>query len=298
MKPFPSIKIEDTPYPTVIMGEDRFTGWFGKKLFNSENERATAYHECLDAAYSFGVRGFSISPQPTLIKVLKKFKKEYSDITCISNHHWQSHYYIKNKSLWKKENLRKLDSTVAARIGASLLRDCYWIEDINLNNAFSDEDIKEFRLDEREYKKELKSFRGFCDFCLVGNIGISALMILGRDDIVKKEIELARKSGFIPLGMCQGGGIALPKIEELNVGGSWVWINRHFSFPNLKYSLDAIRRSKKPITAYKVFTSPKGFNLEESIKFIKKIPQIKSIVVGVENKEQAKETFSRLPLKN
>lgn len=298
MKPFSSIKIEDTIYPTVIMGEDRFTGWFGKKLFNSENERAIAYHECLDVAYSLGVRGFSISPQPTLIKVLKKFKKEHSDITCISNHHWQSHYYIGNESLWEKENLRKLDSTVASRIGTSLWKECYWLKDTDLNNAFSDEDIKEFRLDEREYKNELKLFRDFCDFCLVGNIGISALMILGREDIVKKEIELARKSGFIPLGMCQGGGIALPKIEKLNVGGSWVWINRHFSFPNLKYTLDAIRKAKKPITAYKVFTSPEGFNLEESIKFIKKIPQIKSVVVGVENKEQAKETFSQLPLNN
>ena len=117
---------------------------------------------------------------------------------------------------------------------------------------------------------------------------------MGREDIVKREIKLAKQEGFIPLGMCQGGGLAMSKVEVLDVGGTWVWINRDFSFPNLKYTLKIIKKSKKPITAYKIFTSPEGFNFKKSVNFIKGIKQIKSIVVGVENKKQATETFTKL----
>ena len=54
------------------------------------------------------------------------------------------------------------------------------------------------------------------------------------------------------------------------------------------------KEAKKPITAYKIFDSPEGFDIEKSIEFIKSVEQIKSIVVGVEGKEQAEETFSKL----
>src|SRR3989338_773976 len=111
MHHFPFINIENKSYPSVIMGEDRFTGWFGKKLFNTEKQREIAYKDSIETAYDCGVRGFSMSPHPTLIKVLKNFKKEHPEIVCISNHHWQTHYYLGKKSLWTKENMERLAST-------------------------------------------------------------------------------------------------------------------------------------------------------------------------------------------
>lgn len=276
------------------MGEDKFTGWFDKKLFKSEEQREKGYRETLETAYNLGVRGFSMSPQPTLIKILKQFKKKYPEIVCISNHHWQTHYYIGKESLWTKENLERLRATEKNILDQNLIKDCDWFKDINIDKKFSEKEIKLFRLNEREYEQQLKEFGEFCDFCLVGNLGSSTLILLGRDDIVKKEIELARKEGFIPIGICEGGGLALPKIEKLDVAGTWVWINRYFACPNLDYTLNVIKKSKKPITAYRIFDSPKGFNLDESIKFIKGVSQIKSMLVGVENKEQAKETFGKL----
>ncbi|MBU1112007.1 MAG: hypothetical protein KJ896_04460, partial [Nanoarchaeota archaeon] len=73
MDNFKFITIENKNYPSVIMGEDHFTGWFSKcPKFDSEEERAKAYRECLETAYSLGVRGFSMSPHDTLILVLKK----------------------------------------------------------------------------------------------------------------------------------------------------------------------------------------------------------------------------------
>ncbi len=294
MNHFPFIKIEGKNYPTVIMGEDHFTGWFKKcKKYNSEKEREIAYKEAVETAYSNGVRGFSMSPHPVLIKVLKEFKKKHPEIVCISNHHWYTNYYLENKSLWLQENLARLGASERYYFDQDLIKDCSWFKDADIKKRFSEEEIKSFRLDEKEYQKQLKIL-SFCDFCLVGNLGRSALVLLGREDIVKKEIEIARELDFVPIGICEGGGLALQKIESLNVAGTWIWINKDFACPNLDYTLKEIKKSSKPITAYKAFTSPEGFNLDKSMRFIKSIKQIKSIVVGVENKEQAKETFSGL----
>ena len=294
MKKVPFIKSEDKNCPTVIMGEDHFTGWFKKcKKYGSEDEREIAYRAALKSAYSLGVRGFSMSPHPTLIKVLKEFKNEHPKIVCISNHHWHTNYYLGDQSLWLGENLERLESSESFYYDKNLIKCSDWFKCTNLEKRFSKEEIKSFRLDEKEYQQKLDQF-SFCDFFIVGNLGRSALINLGRDDIVKKEIELVRQKGLVPIGMCEGGGLTLSKYEKMNIAGTWVWINRHDSCPNLGYALEIIKKSKKPITVYKVFTSPDGFNLDKSLSFIKKIKQIKSIVVGVDSKEQAEETFSKL----
>jgi hypothetical protein len=294
MKAFPFIKIENKKYPTVIMGEDHFTGWFKKcKQYNSEKERETSYRQTLETAYSYGVRRFSMSPHTILIKVLKKFKKEHPEIVCISNHHWNSHYYINDELLWSMKNMKKLSNFAASKINLKMRNNCNWFNDIS-NEFFSSKEIKQFRLDDKEYVSELDKFKDFCDFGLVGNLGISSLILHKRVDIIEKEIQHARKAGIIPLLMCEGGGLALPTAEKIDVGGSWLCVNRSYVFPNFDSALKEIKKSTKTITAYKILTSTEEFNLEKSISFIKNIKQISSIVIGVDGKEQAKETFSRL----
>ncbi|MBU1974058.1 MAG: hypothetical protein KKH52_01540, partial [Nanoarchaeota archaeon] len=276
MKPFPVINLENKPYPSVIMGEDHFTGWFKKcKKYSSEKARATDYQKTIQIAYDLGVRGFSISPHLTLIKVLKKFKQENSEIVCIANPHWQSNYYLGKESLWSKKNMERL----AASEKYYSKSDCLWFKEADIKKRFSKEEINAFTLDEKEYQQQLKTF-SFCDFSLVGNLGRSALVLLNRTDLIKREIALVRKAGLIPLGICEGGALALLQLEKLNLAGTWVWINRHFCCPNLNTALKVIKQSKKPITGYKIL-STENFNLEKSISFIKSIKQIKSIVVGV-----------------
>ncbi|MBT4110457.1 hypothetical protein HOE37_01225 [Candidatus Woesearchaeota archaeon] len=294
MKVFPFIKIEKKNYPTVIMGEDHFTGWFKKcKPYNSEKEREEDYKITLETAYSKGVRGFSMSPHLGLIKILKQFKQKHPEIVCISNHHWKSSYYVGKESLWEEKNMKKLVNFAASKVDKEMLNKYYWFKN-NDHDFFSKKEINQFRLDEKEYKVQLKQFKGFCDFCLVGNLGISSLILHKRTDIIKREIELARKEGLIPLLMCEGGGLALPAAENLDVAGSWLCINQSCVFPNFEVTLETIKKSTKPITAYKILTNPEGFNLKKSISFIKNIKQIKSIVIGVDGKKQAEETFTGL----
>lgn len=293
MRTFPHIILDGKAYPTVIMGEDNFTGWFGKGKFASERERANKYRRALSAAYMQGVRGFSISPQQTLVRVLKEFRQSHPDILCIANPHWQRHYRLGKESLWTPKNLERLRASVNARVKPAL-RENYRLKNIS-GRPFTAKEIKSINLNEREYRKSLAAF-AFCDFVLVGNIGISALVLLGRTDIIKREITLVRSARRIPLGMCEAGSLALPRIERLDVPASWVWINSHFTFPTPTHGLPIVRKATKPITAYKALTSPTGFNLDASIRFLKRIPPVESVVIGVENAAQAKQTFSRLHL--
>lgn len=288
---FSFIDIEGKRYPSVIMGEDRFTGWWDREN-HSEKERADVYLKSLEEAYLNGVRGFSISPHGTLIRVLKEFKEKHNDIVCISNHHWQNNYYLGDKTLWTEENLHRIAACEKFHSG-DLIENADWLKGVDVSKRFSKKEIASFRLDENEYKEQLKMF-DFCDFFLVGNLGMSSLINLGREDIVRREVELVREFGGVPIGMCQGGGLSILKYEEMGVAGNWVWLNKFSAYPNLDYALKSIEKSSKPITAYRVFTNPKGFDLKESISFIKTVRKVKSVVVGVENEIQSKENFFEL----
>jgi|GEM_PF-1547985 len=289
---FPFINIEGKNYPTVIMGEDRFT-WFRTRVFTSEKDRAKAYQETIETAYMYGVRGFSMSPHPTVMRVLKSFKRKHPDIVCISNHHYQFSYYLGKESLWRPLYLDKLIATLKSKLDPSLFRNNSWLKDVSIKDRFTNAQLKKIRLDESEYRRQLRRFH-FCDFFLVGNIGTSLFLVIGRDDIIRKEIELVRRQGGIPIGMCQGTGYAIPKMESLDVAGYWGWINWQQGLPTFASAVRAIRKAKKPVTAYRVFSAPSGFDFKKSIRFVHHTPHIRSIVVGIENKEQAKETFAQL----
>ncbi len=284
------ITIEGRQYPGIIMGEDKFTGWFERDFFKNEASRATEYGKALNTAYEHGVRGFSMSPHRTLVKTLMNFKTEKPEIGCIANPHWQSHYYVNDESLWTNKNRSKLASTVYSNV---FPRE----KNTDIHDMFSCKDIRNIRLDEHEYKTQLHKFSKFCDFSIVGNLGMSALILLERDDIIIREIEIARQFGLIPIGICECGGLALSEFDKLDLEIIWIRFNRFsvLSNPDISTLMDGIKNTKKTMTAYRIFENPDNqFDLERSINFIQGIDTIKSIVVGIDNACQAGITFSKL----
>jgi len=292
---FPFTQIENKNYPSIIMGEDRFTGWFYKSETNYKTEelRAKAYYESIDIAYQLGVRGFSMSPHPTLIEVLNNFKKDHSDIVCIANPHFQKNYYLNNESLWTSDNLGRLAATIYNRYSKEL-KNINWFREIDKYQPFSYEEINNFSLNTNEYSNNLNIFNQFCDFSLIGNLHRSALLLLNRQDLVIKESELVRKAGMIPILMCEAGVLAIEKGKNIDCGAYWIMMNEELGVPNISELIEYIKTVNKPITAYKAFTRSDGFNAKKTIKFFNKVDQVKSLVVGVENSDQAEETFSLL----
>lgn len=292
---FPFIKIEDKKYPSIIMGEDHFTGWFSKckEKYLTEDSRADSYLKTLNIAYKLGVRGFAISPHQTLIKVLNNFKKEHSDIVCIANPHYQQNYYLNNQSLWTRDNLNRLAATIFTRYSKEL-KNTNWLGLLENPKPFSSDEISKISLNTLEYSNNLNIFNQFCDFSLIGNLHRSVLLFLDRQDLVIKESQLVRQSGMIPILMCEAGALALEKSKDIDCGGYWIMMNEDFGVPSIKKLIQYTKKINKPITAYKAFTRSDGFNPQKTINFFNKITQVKSLVVGVGNTSQAEETFTLL----
>jgi len=290
---FPFIKIENKNYPSIIMGEDRFTGWFYKNetIYKTEELRAKAYYETINIAYQSGVRGFSMSPHQTLIEVLNNFKKEHPDIVCIANPHFQKNYYLENESLYSSNNSGRLIATIFNHYSKEL-KNINWFSGIENYQPFTKEEISKISLDISEYSNNLNIFNQFCDFSLIGNLHRSALLLLDRQDLVIKESELVRKAGMTPILMCEAGKLALEKGKDIDCGGYWVMMNEELGVPNISELIQYLKNINKPITAYRAFTRSDGFNPTKTINFFNKIDEVKSLVVGIENKSQAKETFT------
>lgn len=291
---FKNIALEGKPYPTVIMGEDNFSGWFGKGDFPSEVARAAAYREALTAAYAQGVRGFSMSPHPTLLAELRSFKKDHPDIIVIANPHWQSHYYVGDESLWTPRNRARVLATVAAMLPEAVRAASALLKGQKLPPPFSKEEIARFRLDEAEFKAQLDRYKGLADFCIVGNLSFGALAYTGRQDIIEREIALVRAAGMVPLGISEGGDASAAKLKRLDVAGLWMWANRTEQFPSPGNVARATSGAAVPVTAFRIFENADKFDLEASLAFIRKAGKIVSFVVGVDDGAQAKETFAKI----
>lgn len=283
---FLNIQIENKNYPTIIMGEDHFSGWFGAK--------STDYLGTITVAYQYGVRGFSVSPEPEIIQILSNFKLQHPDIICIANPHYKRNYYIGSESLWTPNNLGRLTSTIFHNLEHSETKKLFWFKDVANFSPFSQTEINSFRLDEAEYTHNLAEFSSFCDFSLIGNLHRSALLLLGRQDLVKRESELVRQSKMTPILMCEAGVTALEKSPDIDCAGYWVYMNEDFGFPDIDKLITYLKNIDKPVTAYKAFTRKDGFDVEKTINFFKNIPAVQSLVVGIENPLQAQETFSQI----
>ncbi|MBD3280173.1 hypothetical protein GF389_01450 [Candidatus Dojkabacteria bacterium] len=81
-------------------------------------------------------------------------------------------------------------------------------------------------------------------------------------------------------------------MKNTEVEGFWVKMNRDFQTPNSEDFRKIMSHTKKPVSAYKVFSQKGGFDLNSSMSFIVEFPGVKSVVVGVANVEQATETIS------
>ncbi len=291
-----TLVVENLLYPKLIMGEDYFTGWFNRGAFNHRDDRLNIYQQTIAATYNCGVRGYSISPHLELMNILRSFKESHPDITIITNPHYNSHYYLRNDSLWNPHYKARIDATIKHMYPQNLWQN-YNNQDfqsISPNLALTDLEIQSININLDEFRNQLKKFQGWCDFVIVGNLARSALVLLGRIDIIKTEIEIARQMGFIPIGIAEAGGLGLKKILELNLPNYWIRLNQDLTFPSLSYTQTVIHSTMTPLTAYKIFQKKDGLDINSSIEFIKQYPQVKSIVAGVENPTQAEETFSQL----
>lgn len=289
---FKNILIENKEYPSIILWEDKFFWWKNPyKTYKTEIDRINSYHKTLEISYKLWVRWFCISPQISLINTLKNFKTNHPDIICIANPHASLNYYYNWKSMWQNEIWNSLTYKIHNKIQN------LWVENNELfwkiNNQIYYKNIYPYKIEfnELEFKNTIKIFKSFCDFYIVWNLCLDALILLWRIDIINKQINIIRDIGAIPIGISELWLISLEKLEKLDL--SMIFLNIQNSKQN--QSIKNLKNYSKLITAYRAFSSnKKDFNILESINDLRNYENIKSIVIWVENHIQAQENFSKL----
>ncbi|MCP4176641.1 MAG: hypothetical protein GY756_02645 [bacterium] len=282
------IKKSNEQLPIIILGEDSFSGWF-KKSNITNKKRAENYKEILDLAYSKGIKGFMCSTHKAIRDTLKEFKKIHADITCIANPQWYSYYYYYNQSLWVDYYRNKCIATIN-KIYGNL--DPGWLKGINVNDYFNKNEIKNIHLNENDVYNSISDLY-FCDYFIIGNLWYDFLYYTERTDIIEQEIKIINKLGKEPIALITGGELPLLKLENLNVSKSFIWLNRYRSFPNLKETEEAVKTTDIELAAYRVFENKNEFSISGSLNYLSNFMQVKSVVIGVDNLMQAKETFAK-----
>ncbi len=273
----------------VILGDDSFTGWFSND-YKSENERVNSYKEVINLAYSSGIKTFICCWHNSLNKILKDFKEHHSDIVCIANPQWNNYYYFNNHSLWTEYYRQKCVATINSRIEKV---SSHWLKNINVNDYFSEKDLNSIYLKEKDLEKCFSEL-SFCDYFTFGNLWYDFFYYTNKIDIVMKELSIIKYFNKKPLGIISGGELPLSILSKLNINNVLIWFNRYYSFPNIRETKKAIKNTKCNLIAYRIFENNENLNIKESLSFISAHSKIKGFVVGIDNLNQAKETFAKI----
>jgi len=94
------INVEGKKYPTIILGGDRFLGWFGIKDELKHKITTEPYITAImEKCYQLGVRGFDMSVKKEVINSFKTIKKKHPDAVGIGNPNWKCGVHLNSKPL-------------------------------------------------------------------------------------------------------------------------------------------------------------------------------------------------------
>jgi hypothetical protein len=295
------IKVEGKKYPTIILGGDRFLGWFGKPPEHIKDVITTEPYitSIMEKCYQLGVRGFDMSVKKEVINSFKTIKKKHPDAVGIGNPNMDAGYELYGKPLCE----------FGHRIIATYMNDFFskelkekiknlpldrkkWFEYPKGTKPLTQKEIDSITIDLDKYQKKLNPLKGVCDFILISECQLDCLSIFDRLDIHEKLIKLVRYNGFIPIGLSELTTISLPKYKKLDYAAYWTWVSKGFQFEDKKAALKEISNAGKPVTSFKSLSGGRLIDdIDGAIKFLKE-SGLSAVNLGVETEEQAEQTFT------
>lgn len=138
-----------------------------------------------------------------------------------------------------------------------------------------------------KYQSNLNKIKGVCDFCLIGTGYADWLPLLGRLDIFEKLIVLVRKNGFIPLSVHHWTSLVLRKLDSVDFGGHWTYLNKGEQLIDEGDALKAIRDCKKPVTAFKALLSRDSVQVKSYFDYLFNKANVQAVDFGVETVDEA-----------
>jgi hypothetical protein len=298
--PFPFFTIEGRPYPTVILGGDRFTGLFGPprnpdlaEIITTPDYISTIFEAC----YLQGFRGYDISISAPVIDCFTQLKEKHPDCVGIANPNWECGLMLGNLPLREHQDniiAYLFDRVFSARDIAKMAttvsepqRD-QWFSRSPYALSLTAHEIADIWLDEKQYQARLDRIRFMCDFCLVGTVFADWLPLLGRSDLLEEMIAMVRANGMVPLSIHHWTSLVLHLLEEFDVAGHWTYLNKACQVLTEGEVIEAIRHSGKPVTAFKALLSREDQDIEAYFEYLFHKVRVDAVDFGVETTEEAR----------
>jgi len=300
-----SYLIEGRPYPVCILGGDKFCDWFSV-LPPTERLTAEYAYSIMELSYELGVRGFDISCRFNLIEAFSRLRKKFPDAIGIGNPNWMCGYKLGNLHLWDIRD-RVISTIVQRRLNQKselavndllMAPEVYRFEKFIINknniNPLTESEIQQIYIDEDIWLNRMKMLQGMIDFCLVGSDYADWMCGLGRLDLLRWQIDSVRKHGMIPVSVSSWADMTIPILEKEDFPAHWIYADRAQMSLNHELAINAVRNASKPVTAFKILGQTGSSNdIESNISWLQRLG-VKSFVLGLENLEQAKESWPKI----
>ena len=295
---FPFITIENTAYPTVVVGSDRFTGLFGPPR-NSGLESVITTPQYIssvfEACYQSGFRGFDVSMSDTVIPCFERLKEKFPDSVGIGNPNWDCGVMLGNEPL--RDSMHRInrhmweyvysesEKAAVERLGEPQRSRFSAITD---SPPLTEKEMRQIYLKLDQYQANVDRIANSCDFCLIGTVFADWLPLLGRMDILEQMVCLVRASGLVPLSIHHFTSLVLPKLDDLAVAGHWTYINDSWQLLSEQAALEAVHHSDKPITAFCALVSRKEKEIQASLDYLFNHVKVDAVNFGVETPDEAR----------
>lgn len=293
----------------VILGGDAFSDAFRGLYDQKMYWNLTDPDYCVGVmrgAYEGGCRAFDFSfgPVREMFEALGASVDE--EIVGVANPTWLQGCKLEGK------HLQYLRSRVLRTFTA---REGFWPpdlarrvrEDLRVNTCMvfgfdpeaeplSDGEIGRLYLDEDVFLARLEELRGG-RYVLIGGTDADWLFTLGREDLIARMAALVHAAGRIPLLICHYASTVLPRADAmgLDVEGYFAPINRSWGWFTQEAAAEAVRRARRPVTAFMAFACG-GLcqTMEEAALYLRDRCGVRGILYGTTKAKNARATAEML----
>lgn len=295
-------EIEDRRYPVIILGSDRFLDVFPKPRPPEQLELPYIL-EVMTTAHQHGVGGFDVNPvSHNVVEAFGVLKRRYGDaVVGIGDPNWRCGYKLRGTDIMDMERrvirtiveqyMDEASKSLIARLPEKNRR--FWFEVDSSAPPLSHADIDGIYIDEEVWLPRIERLSSLCNFCLFGAHYADWMVCLGRQDLLVWQVDSIRDAGMIPVSVCHWTSLTLPKLDGLLAGAHWTLGNLEAMYLSTSEAIAAVQRAKKPVTCFRVL---RGISIpeeiEKALKWLRGHVGASSLVIGVDNVHQARQTFS------
>lgn len=283
-----SFSINCKMYPRFILGND----WAFRHYQATQKEpHRDFFIEMFKAAYGCGVLGVDVNINSTnLFEGFVGAKNKYPDLIGIGDPNMGCGFHLRGVPL------KQLRGRIISSIYHNYLpvrdkqiilgRDIKFLDSFfqfsSIDKPLSGNDIDEISIDRQLWEKRMKRLEGVCDFCLVGADYADWLILMGRGDLIKYQVQSIVEHKMIPISVSHWTSMTIPFFEQIpEIKGHWILANKESLFLSEREVYNCIAHTVKPLTGFRLFRKLYGYEtIRKAIQWASNFLSVQSFVIG------------------